>query len=119
HTEIALRRFGAEVAIQGEFVEVEGGRALYGQTMTVPGDLSSAAFFVAAALGVRDAQLRIKGVGLNSTRTGCIHLLQNIGAKIAVEGLTSGAGEPTGNLIVENSNLSGLEVLGDWIPNVI
>ncbi len=119
HTEIALRQFGVELEAEGGVIEIEGGSTLRGQTVTVPGDVSSAAFFVAAALGASQARLRIMGVGLNPTRTGYIHLLEDMGARITVEGLSLGTGEPAGTLVVENSDLSGMEIRGHWIPNVI
>jgi len=87
--------------------------------MTVPGDVSSAAFFIAAALGAPAARLRLREVGLNPTRTGFINLLEDMGARITIEGLRVGGGEPIGNVIVENSTLSGMEVRKHWIANII
>jgi len=119
HTENALRQFGAAIETHDGMIEVEGGQELRSQTVTVPGDVSSAAFFIAAALAVPRSQIRIRGVGLNPTRTGFGHLLEDTGARISVEGLTMESGEPVGNLIVETSELAGLDVKGHWIPNVI
>jgi 3-phosphoshikimate 1-carboxyvinyltransferase len=119
HTEIALRRFGAEVRVDGTAIEIEGGQSLRGQHVKVPGDISSAAFFIAAALGVGEARLRICGVGLNPTRTGFVNLLENMGARIRVEGLSIDEGEPAGDLTIESSELAGTEVRGHWIPNLI
>ena len=119
HTEIALRQFGADVETDGGVIEIEGGRRLTGQGVTVPGDVSSAAFFVAAALGLSGSRLRIRGVGLNPTRTGFINLLEDMGARIAIEGLADDGGEPAGNLLIEGSELAGGEIRGSWIPNVI
>jgi 3-phosphoshikimate 1-carboxyvinyltransferase len=122
HTEIALKRFGAAIDIDYEKIEVEGGHKLSGQTVTVPGDVSSAAFFIAATLGAGEGSLRIRGVGLNPTRTGLIHLLEDMGGQISIEGLRMEAGdcgEPLGDVIVRNSDLFGAEVRGHWIPNVI
>ncbi len=119
HTEIALRQFGAKLNVENGVIEIEGGQTLKGQMLTVPGDASSAAFFVAAALGAQLGRLRIQGVGLNPTRIGFIRLLEDMGGHITVDGMSVGGGEPTGNLFVENSDLSGMEVRGHWIPNVI
>jgi 3-phosphoshikimate 1-carboxyvinyltransferase len=119
HTEIALRRFGAEVRVEGTTIEIEGGQSLSGQRAKVPGDISSAAFFIAAALGAGEAKLRLREVGLNPTRTGFVNLLEDMGARIAVKDLSIDGGEPVGDLIIENSELSGLEIRGHWIPNVI
>ena len=119
HTEIALREFGARLDSDGGLIEIEGGQALVGREMTVPGDVSSAAFFIAAALAAPVAGLRIREVGLNPTRTGFINLLEDMGARITIEGLRVGGGEPMGNVIVENSTLSGMDVRKHWIGNVI
>jgi 3-phosphoshikimate 1-carboxyvinyltransferase len=119
HTEIALREFGARVNAEGGSVVIEGGQALAGRDVTVPGDVSSAAFFIAAALAAPAGRLRIREVGLNPTRTGFINLLEDMGARITIEGLRVGAGEPIGNVIIENSTLSGMEVRKHWIGNVI
>src|SRR5262245_48312091 len=119
HTEIALREFGATVDSDGGVIEIEGGQPLAGRDVTVPGDVSSAAFFIAAALAAPVARLRIREVGLNPTRTGFINLLEEMGARITIEGLRVGGGEPIGNVIVENSTLSGMVVEKQWIGNVI
>src|SRR5437870_8594915 len=76
HTEIALAEFGAHIKTGPDTVEVEGGHALHGGEFSVPGDPSSAAFLIAAALVLPDSKLLLKGIGLNPTRTGFISLLQ-------------------------------------------
>jgi len=119
HTEIALQEFGARLDSDGGLVEIEGEQVLTGRIMTVPGDVSSAAFFIAAGIGAAAARLRIRDVGLNPTRTGFINLLEDMGARITIEGLRVGGGEPIGNVIVENSTLSGMEVRKHWIGNII
>jgi len=119
HTEIALRRFGAKVETDGETIEIEGGQLIRAQTLTVPGDVSSAAFLVAASLGVLRSSLRVRDVGLNPTRTGFLALLQDCGAKISVEAQRMDGEEPVGDLIVQNSDLSAMEVNGRWVGNVI
>src|SRR5207244_11360063 len=86
HTEIALAEFGARIRTSPDTIEVDGGYPLRGKEFSVPGDVSSAAFFVAAALAVPNSQLRLTNVGLNPTRSGFISLLEEMQAKIAVSG---------------------------------
>ena len=119
HTEIALAEFGARIRTSLNTVEIQGGYPLKGKDFSVPGDLSSAAFFIAAALAIPDSQLRLKAIGLNPTRTGFISLLVAMEAKVTVGERSMAAGEPTGDIIAESSEMSGIEVSGNWIPNVI
>jgi 3-phosphoshikimate 1-carboxyvinyltransferase len=119
HTEIALKQFGASLEVGDRTIELLGGQRLTAQSLTVPGDVSSAAFFVAAALGAPNGTLRIRDVGLNPTRTGFIELLEDMGARIVVEDLSLRGGEPVGNLVVQPSILNGGEIGGHWIGNVI
>lgn len=85
----------------------------------MPGDMSSAAFFIVAALAVPNSHLRLTGVGLNPTRSGMIRLLQGSRAKITIGKASVGGGEPVGDIVVESSEIAGMEIQGDWIPNVI
>jgi 3-phosphoshikimate 1-carboxyvinyltransferase len=119
HTEIALAAFGARIKTTPDGIEIEGGRPLHGKEMTVPGDLSSAAFLIAAAVGVPDSKLKLMGVGLNPTRSGFIKLLQDMGARISMAPSGTGRDEPAGDIVVESSELAGMEIGGAWIPNVI
>jgi len=119
HTEIALSEFGAQVRTKAGTIEVEGGHALRGKEFSVPGDVSSSAFFVAAALAVPDSQLRLTNVGLNPTRSGFIKLLEDVQANITVAQLSAEGGERIGDVIVKSSDITGLEVGGAWIPNLI
>ena len=119
HTEIALGEFGARIRTSSQTVEVDGGYPLRGKEFSVPGDVSSAAFFIAAALAVPNSQLRLTNVGLNPTRAGFISLLEEMQAKIVVSDLSSAAGEPVGDITVESSEISGMEIGGRWIPNLI
>jgi len=122
HTEIALRQFGADIEVDNRTIEIEGGHNLTGRTTTVPGDISSAAFFIAAALSSGRGKLRIRGVGLNPTRTGVINLLEDMGGQISVERLHMEGGiggEPVGDVVIRNSNLLGTEIRGHWVANVI
>ena len=119
HTEIALAEFGAHIRTAPNIIEIAGGHALRGKEFSVPGDLSSAAFFLAAALAVPDSRLRLTGIGLNPTRTGFISLLEEMQARITISQLSVVNGEPAGDLIVESSDIAGMEIGGSWIPNII
>jgi 3-phosphoshikimate 1-carboxyvinyltransferase len=100
HTEIALAEFGARVTRHGRACEVEGGTELTGQSLVVPGDLSSAAFFLAAALLFPESNLTIANVGLNPTRAELLDFLRGIGATVSLSNLESVGGELIGDLHV-------------------
>jgi 3-phosphoshikimate 1-carboxyvinyltransferase len=119
HTEIALAEFGAHIRTSPNTIEIDGGCALHAKEFTVPGDVSSAAFFIVAALTVPGSRLTLTNVGLNPTRSGLINLLEDRQAKIAVVGMSAAGGETVGTLVVESSDIPGLEIGGSWIPNVI
>src|SRR5215475_1328670 len=119
HTEFALTEFGARIRTSPHIIEVEGGHPLRGKEFSVPGDLSSAAFFLSAALAVPNSRLRLKNVGLNPTRAGFITLLAAMHAKISVEERSIAGGEHTGDVIAETSEIAGIEIAGNWVPNVI
>ena len=119
HTEIALSEFGAHIHVDAGEIKIEGRKALQGKEFSVPGDLSSAAFLIAAALCVPNSKLRLTGVGLNPTRSGFLSLLQQMGARILISQLAPTGGEPIGEITVETSELSGMDIGGSWIPNVI
>jgi 3-phosphoshikimate 1-carboxyvinyltransferase len=108
HTELALREFGADVTTQGRVISVAGRPRLEARDLAVPGDISSAAFFLAAALLVPASALRIEQVGLNPTRSALLDFLVSMGAgKIRVRDLAFQAGEVVGNLEVSHSRLRG------------
>jgi 3-phosphoshikimate 1-carboxyvinyltransferase len=107
HTEIALREFGAELKTERLKITVAGRPTLTGRELTVPSDLSSAAFFLVAALLVRGSHLTIHGVGLNPTRSALLDFLVGMGAKIRVPDLESVNGELIGEIQVEHSALRG------------
>jgi 3-phosphoshikimate 1-carboxyvinyltransferase len=112
HTEIALREFGAEVEIQQRRIAVTGRPRLGARDLFVPSDLSSAAFFIAAALLVPGSRLTIRGVGLNPTRSALLDFLIGMGAKIGVPRLESCNGELIGDVEVEYSEMRGGTVEG-------
>jgi 3-phosphoshikimate 1-carboxyvinyltransferase len=101
HTEIALREFGAHVEKRGVMISVEGRPKLEARQLVVPSDLSSAAFFMVAALLVPDSRVLIQGVGLNPTRSGLLDFLVSMGARVRLQNLTSRHGELAGDILVE------------------
>jgi 3-phosphoshikimate 1-carboxyvinyltransferase len=107
HTELALREFGAEVTVARQRITLVGRPKLKGRELAVPSDLSSAAFFLVAALLVPGSKLAISGVGLNPTRSALLDFLVGMGARIRVPNLESSHGELVGDLVVEHSALRG------------
>ncbi|KAF0283032.1 3-phosphoshikimate 1-carboxyvinyltransferase [Spiribacter roseus] len=119
HTERMLEAFGADVRVAGSQVSVRGGGSLQGGAVVVPGDISSAAFFLVGASIAGTGPLTLANVGLNPTRTGVIDILQRMGARIHVERERSGAGEPVATLTVEPSRLQGIAIPPDRVPLAI
>jgi 3-phosphoshikimate 1-carboxyvinyltransferase len=107
HSEIALREFGADLRTDRLKITVAGRAKLTGHELTVPSDLSSAAFFIVAALLVPGSRLTIRGVGLNPTRSALLDFLTGMGAKIRVPELESVNGELIGEIQIEHSALRG------------
>ncbi len=113
HTETALAAFGAEVHQQFRTVKISGRPKLHAQRLGVPGDLSSAMFFLAAALLLPESNLLIRGVGLNPTRTAVLDFLGSMGAQIQPAQVTEQHGELAGELVVRHSALQGGVISGD------
>src|SRR5712691_3175999 len=107
HTELALTEFGADIESQRKVITLRSGARRMGRELTVPGDLSSAAFFLAAALLMPDANLVIHGVGLNPTRSALLDVLVSMGASIKVIDLHQTGGELIGDLRVRSSKVAG------------
>ena len=107
HTEIALREFGAGIDVKGRTVSVEGGIPLEAREIVVPGDLSSAAFFLVAALAAQESNLIIRGVGLNPTRSALLDFLASIGGQIRILSLEQSGGELTGDVMARHSRIRG------------
>ena len=107
HTEVALREFGAELTMHRGVVSIEGGAKLSGREVLVPGDLSSAAFFLVAALLIPESNILLAGVGLNPTRSSLIDFLISVGAQIKVHNLQQVGGELIGDLQVRGGKLTG------------
>ena len=112
HTEIALREFGADLTAERGRISVRGRTKLEGREVTVPSDLSSASFFIVAALLIPGSHLTIHGVGLNPTRSALLDCLAGMGAKIRIPELESRNGELIGDIVVEHSALRGGSVSG-------
>jgi 3-phosphoshikimate 1-carboxyvinyltransferase len=122
HTELMLSQFGADVEVMGRMVTITGPAELKGREYHVPGDISSAAFFISVTLVLPDSVLRLRDVGVNPTRIGFIELLRQFGASIELENTRTGQGEPIADLVVRSSQLRNpaqLTVGGNMIPAII
>jgi 3-phosphoshikimate 1-carboxyvinyltransferase len=107
HTELALREFGADVDVQKRSITVTGRPRLFGRELQVPGDLSSAAFFLVAALLVPESTLTIHGVGLNPTRSSLLDFLSEMGAPIKVLEVKQVGGELIGDVLIRGAHVRG------------
>jgi 3-phosphoshikimate 1-carboxyvinyltransferase len=112
HTEIALREFGADITVERQKITITGRPVLTGRDLTVPSDLSSAAFFIVGALLVPGSRLAIHGVGLNPTRSALLDFLSGMGARIRIPNLESANGELVGDIMVEHSPVRGGTIEG-------
>lgn len=119
HSEIMLRHFGASVKTEGTTVAIQPAGELYGNLVNVPGDISSAAFFIAAGLTVPGSEILIRRVGINATRDGMLEVCRNMGADITILNVDTSSGEPTADLLVKTSRLHGTVIGGSVIPRLI
>ncbi|HHY26815.1 MAG TPA: 3-phosphoshikimate 1-carboxyvinyltransferase [Desulfitobacterium dehalogenans] len=119
HTERMLRGFGVDLKSEGYTARVKGGAILSGREVAVPGDISSAAFFLVLGTIIPQGELLIKNVGINPTRTGILDALWQMGADIQVEEEREECGEPRANLRVRPTQLHGIEIQGEMIPKLI
>jgi 3-phosphoshikimate 1-carboxyvinyltransferase len=119
HTEIALREFGADLTVEQGRITLVGRPKLAARELRVPSDLSSAAFFLVAALLVPGSRLSIRGVGLNPTRSALLDFLTGMGARIRIPELASVNGELVGEIEVEHSDLKGGVIAGDLTAALI
>jgi len=119
HSERMLRYFGANLETTGSMVTLQGGQELQGREICVPGDISSAAFLLVAALIVPGSELLIRNVGVNPTRTGVIDILQAMGGDIVLQNQRELSGEPVADLLVRSSRLKGIEISGEVVPRAI
>lgn len=118
HSEIMLRYFGADIHTEGKTAIIRPEPKLTGQEINVPGDISSAAYFIAAGLLIPGAEVLIKNVGINPTRDGILKVAQAMGGNITYLNKKED-GEPTANLLVKHSSLHGITIEGDIIPTLI
>lgn len=119
HSEIMLRFFGADVTTEGTTAVIRPAKELFGRQITVPGDISSAAPFIAAALLIPGSELLLKQVGVNPTRDGILHVCRAMGADITLLNSRDDGGEPTADILVKSSSLRGTVVEGAIIPTLI
>lgn len=119
HTEIMLGHFGAQVHTEGTTACIAPASELYGREITVPGDISSAAFFLAAGILVPNSKILIRNVGVNPTRDGILKVCQSMGAKLSLLNESSESGEATADILVKSGSLHGTEIGGAIIPTLI
>ena len=114
-----LREFGVDVLSEGNTTTLNGHPSLVGSRIQVPGDISSAAYFIAAGLIVPGSELVIKNVGINPTRDGIIKVCQQMGANIHLDNVIDKGGEPLADIVVKHSELNGTIIEGNIIPTLI
>lgn len=119
HTERMLKAMGADLDTKGLTITLHPGKELSPQEFLVPGDLSSAAFFMVAACLVPSSEIIIKEVGINPTRAGIIEVLKKMGAYIKLENEREVGGEPIADIVVKSSELKGIDIEGEIIPRLI
>lgn len=117
HTEEMIRQFGGEITTNGKEIKVTGPQRLVGQCVQVPGDISSAAFFIAAGLLLPNSEVRLENVGLNPTRTGILEVVKEMSGQMAVQETDSV--NQLGNVTVQTSSLQSCEIGGGLIPRLI
>jgi 3-phosphoshikimate 1-carboxyvinyltransferase len=118
HTEKMLKSFGAHIVTEGLTTRIRPGE-LTGRRVIVPGDISSAAFFLVAGAVIPDARITVKNVGLNPTRTGILDVLEEMGADIALSNVYESSGELIGDITVTGSSLKGIVIGGALIPRMV
>ncbi|MQS74888.1 3-phosphoshikimate 1-carboxyvinyltransferase [Companilactobacillus halodurans] len=120
HTEVLANYFGADVSVDPDIIVVHPGHSrLKGQDLTIPGDFSSAAAYIAGALISPDSQITLPKVGLNETRIGLLNVAKQMGAKIQIENRSVDSVEPFGDLIIKYQQLHGTEINAKQIPFII
>lgn len=119
HSELMLSSFGANITSKGTTATIEPADKLYGQQIIVPGDISSAAYFIVAGLILPNSEVLIKNVGINPTRDGILRVCEAMGASISYENKHEVIKEPVADLLVRSSSLHGTEIGGDLIPTLI
>lgn len=119
HTELMLSAMGADLTVDNLDITVKPTNDLTAVNVDVPGDISSAAFFLVLGAIMPNSQITVTNVGINPTRTGIIDVLKDMGADITLENVHTSAGETVANITVRSSSLKGTTVGGDIIPRLI
>ena len=117
HTEDMIQQFGGQLQVEGKEIRISGGQTFTAQEVVVPGDISSAAFWLVAGLVVPNSKIVLENVGINETRTGIIDVIKDMGGKITLSDIDQVAKSAT--ITVETSELNGTEIGGDIIPRLI
>ncbi|MTB65210.1 3-phosphoshikimate 1-carboxyvinyltransferase [Streptococcus sp. zg-86] len=117
HTEDMIRQFGGDIEVSGKEIRVTGGQTFTAQEIQVPGDISSAAFWLVAGLIVPNAKIILENVGIADTRTGILDVIEAMGGKISLSQVDERAKSAT--ITVETSDLQGTEIAGEIIPRLI
>ena len=117
HTEDMIQQFGGQLQVDGKEISISGGQTFTAQEVVVPGDISSAAFWLVAGLVVPNSKIVLGNVGINETRTGIIDVIKDMGGKISLSDIDQVAKSAT--ITVETSELKGTEIGGDIIPRLI
>ena len=117
HTEDMIRQFGGEIQVDGKIIRIQGGQEFQGQEVIVPGDISSAAFWLVAGLILPDSVIKIENVGINQTRTGILDVIQEMGGDLTMEDRDEKA--VSASLTVKTSSLKGIRIDGELIPRLI
>ena len=117
HTEDMIRQFGGEIQVDGKTIRIQGGQEFQGQEVIVPGDISSAAFWLVAGLILPDSVIKIENVGINQTRTGILEVIQEMGGDLTIEDRDEKA--VSASLTVKTSSLKGIRIDGELIPRLI
>ena len=117
HTEDMIRQFGGEILMDGKIIRIKGGQEFQGQEVTVPGDISSAAFWLVAGLILPESAIKIENVGINQTRTGILDVIQEMGGDLTIEDRDEKA--VSASLTVKTSSLKGIRIDGELIPRLI
>lgn len=119
HTEVMLRGFGCDVSVDGATVTVGGEQNLFGQDVRIPGDISSAAFFLIAAAMIPGSALTIRNVGCNPTRDGVLEVLRRMGASLECFNERAEAGERVADIQVTGGALKGVDIGPEWVARTI
>lgn len=117
HTEDMIRQFGGEIQVDGKTIRIQSGQEFQGQEVIVPGDISSAAFWLVAGLILPDSVIKIENVGINQTRTGILDVIQEMEGDLTMEDRDEKA--VSASLTVKTSSLKGIRIDGELIPRLI